>query len=162
MQVPTEPLTLHALQAPVHAELQHTPSTQRPEAHWLAAEHVLPLQRKPEHEGRPGVPAGAAVQVPGVALHTSHGLPHAVLQQKPSMHWCEAHCAEFVQAMPLARGTPQVPPLQPEPLAQSESASQVVGQLALAPSQTKGAQLGAPGEAVGIATQVPAVQVSQG
>lgn len=34
------------------------------------------------------------------------------------------------------------------------------GQLALAPSQTNGAQLGAPGDAAGIATQVPPLQLS--
>lgn len=49
MQVPTEPLTLHALQAPVHAKLQHTPSTQRPEAHWLSLAHDVPFARRGRH-----------------------------------------------------------------------------------------------------------------
>jgi hypothetical protein len=34
--------TVHAWQVPVHAELQHTPSAQKPEVHWLAAEQALP------------------------------------------------------------------------------------------------------------------------
>jgi hypothetical protein len=42
-QVPTEPVRLHASQAPPHAVLQQTPSTQLPEAHWLAAVHTVPL-----------------------------------------------------------------------------------------------------------------------
>jgi len=62
----------------------------------------------------------------------------------------------------LGRGAPHVPPTQPKPAAQSESSLQEVGQVALAPSQTKGAQLGLPGEAAATSKQVPAVQVSQG
>ncbi len=42
-QVPTEPVTLHASQAPPHAVLQQTPSTQLPERHWLFAVHAGPL-----------------------------------------------------------------------------------------------------------------------
>jgi hypothetical protein len=40
---PTAPETLHALQDPRQAVLQHTPSTQRLEAHELAAVHGNPL-----------------------------------------------------------------------------------------------------------------------
>jgi hypothetical protein len=38
--VPTLPGTLHALQAPAQAVLQHTPSTQLPLPHWLFAVHA--------------------------------------------------------------------------------------------------------------------------
>ena len=100
------------------------------------------------------------MQVPGGALHTSQASPQAVLQHKPSTQWREAHWPSLAQAWPLGRGAPQVPPTQEKPLAQSESAEHEVGQLALAPSQTKGAQLGFPAEAAATATQVPAVQVS--
>jgi hypothetical protein len=39
--VPTLPATLQASQAPVHAELQHTPSTHWPLPHWLFAVQVV-------------------------------------------------------------------------------------------------------------------------
>lgn len=65
-----------------------------------------------------------------------------------------------MQPWPLGRGAPQVPPTQEKPLAQSELPLHAVGQLALEPSQTKGAQLGLPAEAAATATQVPAAQVS--
>jgi hypothetical protein len=42
-QVPAEPATLQASQAPAQAVLQQTPSTQLPEPHWLAAVHVALL-----------------------------------------------------------------------------------------------------------------------
>jgi hypothetical protein len=42
-QVPALPGTLHASHAPVHAELQHTPSTQLPLPHWLLAEQAVLL-----------------------------------------------------------------------------------------------------------------------
>jgi hypothetical protein len=40
--VPTEPAALHSAQLPVHAELQHTPSAQKPEVHWTAVVHAAP------------------------------------------------------------------------------------------------------------------------
>jgi hypothetical protein len=43
LHVPTFPATSHASQAPVQAELQHTPSTQLPLRHWLLAVHARPL-----------------------------------------------------------------------------------------------------------------------
>ncbi len=44
LHVPTLPGTLQASQAPpLHEELQHTPSTQLPLPHWLAAPHAAPL-----------------------------------------------------------------------------------------------------------------------
>ena len=44
-QTPIEPVTLHASQAPPHAELQHTPSMHCPVWHWLPAVHATPLAR---------------------------------------------------------------------------------------------------------------------
>ena len=35
--------TAHAWHVPLHAALQHTPSAQKPELHWLAAAHAVPL-----------------------------------------------------------------------------------------------------------------------
>ena len=43
LHVPTLPSRLQASQAPPHAVLQHTPSTQLPLPHWLAALHTAPL-----------------------------------------------------------------------------------------------------------------------
>jgi len=42
LHVPTLPATLQESQAPVHAVLQHTPSTQLPLPHWLFAVQVTP------------------------------------------------------------------------------------------------------------------------
>ncbi len=42
LHVPTIPVRLHASQAPLHAVLQQTPSTQLPLPHWLAALHTAP------------------------------------------------------------------------------------------------------------------------
>jgi hypothetical protein len=43
LQVPTLPVTLQASQAPPHAVLQQTPSTQLPLPHWLLAVQVVLL-----------------------------------------------------------------------------------------------------------------------
>jgi hypothetical protein len=43
VQVPTFPAWLHDTHAPVQAELQHTPSVQKPLAHSAALVHVLPF-----------------------------------------------------------------------------------------------------------------------
>ena len=42
LQVPTLPVRLQASQVPAQAELQHTPSTQLPLEHWLAAPQTAP------------------------------------------------------------------------------------------------------------------------
>ncbi len=50
LHVPTLPGTLQASQAPPLQELlQHTPSTQLPLPHWLAAEQVAPFVRLGTH-----------------------------------------------------------------------------------------------------------------
>jgi hypothetical protein len=53
--VPTEPATAQASHCPSQAALQHTPSTQKPLAHWTAAPQLPPsgafgAQRPPEHQ----------------------------------------------------------------------------------------------------------------
>jgi hypothetical protein len=45
LQLPTEPARLHASQKPVQALSQHTPSRQKPLAHWLLAVQDAPLGR---------------------------------------------------------------------------------------------------------------------
>lgn len=47
VQAPRAPATLHASHWPPQARSQHTPSTQKPETHSLAAEHIPPLGRRP-------------------------------------------------------------------------------------------------------------------
>jgi hypothetical protein len=42
LHAPSLPERLHAWQVPLHAVLQHTPSTQLPPKHWLPAVHVAP------------------------------------------------------------------------------------------------------------------------
>jgi hypothetical protein len=41
-QLPVEAARLHAWQAPVHGPLQHTPSTQNVEVHWVPRMHGVP------------------------------------------------------------------------------------------------------------------------
>jgi len=47
--VPTLPAELQTAQPPVHAVLQHTPSTQLPEVHWFPAVHAVPSVRFGAH-----------------------------------------------------------------------------------------------------------------
>jgi len=46
---PFLPATLHAMQVPVQPALQHTPSAQKPEAHWAASTQASPLARSARH-----------------------------------------------------------------------------------------------------------------
>jgi hypothetical protein len=48
VQWPTDPVWLHDTQEPVHATLQHTPSTQKPEVHSALAAQGLPLAFVPQ------------------------------------------------------------------------------------------------------------------
>jgi hypothetical protein len=48
-QVPAEPARLHAWHWPVHAPLQHTPSTQKPDWHWLLPLHSAGIGFLPWH-----------------------------------------------------------------------------------------------------------------
>ena len=74
VQVPREPATLQAWQAPVHALVQQTPSTQlRPEAHCAVLVHASPA-----------IPRGAQV-MPEQNAPKSHSaeLAHIMSQSAP-------------------------------------------------------------------------------
>ena len=47
--VPSLPAPLHAMHVPLHATSQHTPSTQKPEAHWADSTQAWPLARSARH-----------------------------------------------------------------------------------------------------------------
>ena len=49
LQVPSAPVTSQRSHAPAHAVLQHSPSTQWPETHWLVPLQVWPLDCLDEH-----------------------------------------------------------------------------------------------------------------
>jgi hypothetical protein len=49
VQVPTAPARLHAWHVPLHAALQHTPSTHFPELQVLPAVHAAPLASLAAH-----------------------------------------------------------------------------------------------------------------
>jgi hypothetical protein len=114
VQVPTLPVMLHAWQVPVHAVLQHTPSTQLPLTHWPLLEHAAPLASwqtpAPLHcvvhafVGKvSGEPAGRLVQVPTLPVtpHDWHVVVQALLQQKPSTQLPLAHWLLIVHIWPL-------------------------------------------------------------
>jgi hypothetical protein len=86
-------------------------------------------------------PAGTAVQVPAAPgrLQAKQGIPQAVEQQTPSMHWFEAHSPAAVQVCPVGRLTWQVPPEQKNPAWHCVASVQRVPHEA--PMQTLGAQL---------------------
>ncbi len=77
LHVPTLPATLHASQAPPQAVLQHTPSTQLPLPHWLAAEQVAPFvflgTQAPASQKLPLLQWASEAQAPGqLAEEPSH------------------------------------------------------------------------------------------
>jgi hypothetical protein len=47
--VPIAPVTSHAAHWPVHAELQHTPSTQKPDVHCVAPPQDTPSASRATH-----------------------------------------------------------------------------------------------------------------
>src|SRR5204862_135997 len=75
-QVPAEPARLHALHCSVQAALQHTPSTQNPDAHWLVPLQLWPpaslgTQAPPEQKSPAMQSASAAhVVLQAVGPHT--------------------------------------------------------------------------------------------
>jgi hypothetical protein len=104
--------TWHDSQLPVHAVLQHTPSTQRPEEHCVPAEQARP---------------SASVQLPGVLpLHVPFGQLDEPQQTPSVQNSPAAHCE------PLAQGTPSpvfgvhAPPLHQYPGAHAASLLQLV------------------------------------
>src|SRR5207249_4336521 len=58
---------------PVHALLQHTPSTQNPEVHWFAAPHVAPRPSFGWHTPPPQ--KCPAVQSPSTVHPPAHAVP---------------------------------------------------------------------------------------
>jgi hypothetical protein len=68
-----------------------------------------PLQTNGTHDGLPGAPAAATVQVPGTTLHEEQPPLHADAQQKPLAQNPVAHAAAAVQAVPAAWRATQVP-----------------------------------------------------
>jgi hypothetical protein len=115
---------LHAWQVPAQAELQQTPSTQLPLAHWLSCEQLWPLARRQAPEPlqvfgavqgvvatRSGWPEGRKVQVPAlpVMLHDMHVPLQLVLQQTPSTQLPERHWLLSVQAWPFVSTQPPMP-----------------------------------------------------
>ena len=101
--VPTLPATLHDWQTPLQAELQHTPSTQLPVAHWLPCVQATPLPERqlpaplhtpaPMQPGASGWPEGVLTQVPTLpaTLHDWQTPLQAVPQQTPSTQLPPAH-----------------------------------------------------------------------
>jgi hypothetical protein len=69
LHVPTLPATLQASQEPPQPVLQHTPSTQLPLPHWLAAEQVAPFVRlgtqAPASQKLPLLQCASVAQAPG-------------------------------------------------------------------------------------------------
>jgi hypothetical protein len=78
VQVPTEPCRAHEKQLPLHAESQHTPSTQLPETQSLPDEQARPfgicVEQAPNTHAKPLAQSPLTVQVVGqvmpAPLHT--------------------------------------------------------------------------------------------
>jgi hypothetical protein len=129
VQVPTLPVTLHAWQLPLHAVLQHTPSTQLPLRQSPFAAHVSPFvnTQAPALLHALGVthalagnvscwPVGTLVQVPRLpaTLHAWHAVVHVLLQQTPSTQLPLRHWPSLEQVCPLVstHALAPLPPLQ--------------------------------------------------
>jgi hypothetical protein len=97
VHTPSEPATLHASQVPLQAELQQTPSAQRPDAHCVPALHAWPR---------------LSVQVPGLLpLHVPLGQLDDP-QQTPSVQESpEEHCAPLAHGLPRPVFGVHAPPL---------------------------------------------------
>jgi hypothetical protein len=72
VQVPAAPATSQASHWPAQAALQHTPSAQKPLAHWFAAAHAVPgppfgAQTPPEHH-EPAAQSPSPAQSPRQAV----------------------------------------------------------------------------------------------
>lgn len=130
LHVPALPATLHASHCPVHAESQHTPSTQFAEVHALADEHtepfatfavqLPPLQKSPEtqspslaHDVRHAVVPqrnGARIVVLG-AGHDPEPLQLADAVAAPPVHKALRHDVELLGYAHAVRSNPlQLPP----------------------------------------------------
>ena len=127
--------------------------------HEAGHEAAAPSHKYGAQAGFPAVPALSGVQTPAAPgrLHASHAPLHAVLQQTPSTQLAALHWLPAVQAAPSVFFGTQRPPAQKLVETQPESCLHLAGQLADAPSQTYGAQLGSPGAAATTLLQVPTV-----
>ena len=94
--------------------------------------------------------------MPGVALHTSHAPPHAVLQQNPSAQKPLVHCVARRHDSPLPCAGTHAAPSQKKPAPHCPSVVQPVGQPALPAAHRYGVQLGLPTAPPGV-EQVPGV-----
>jgi hypothetical protein len=82
LQVPTEPVRLHASHVPLHAVLQQNPSTQKPDEHWRSVPHEVPRPCFGRHipppqywltgSGHEAVSAGQLTPLPGQLSAGSH------------------------------------------------------------------------------------------
>jgi hypothetical protein len=88
LQVPTEPVMLHASHWPVQPVSQQTPSTQLPDPHWVAPKQALPLpsfaMHSPPPQKKPVVQSVSTEQLVAHAvaphLYGAHGTELAVGQ----------------------------------------------------------------------------------
>jgi hypothetical protein len=84
VQVPVDPLALHCMQAPVQAELQQTPSMQKPELQVAFDAHGAPLPAPLEQVPPAQLPAHAlAQQMPLTQLPLAHSRQLFCTQSKP-------------------------------------------------------------------------------
>jgi hypothetical protein len=99
MQVPTEPETSHAWHCPPQPLLQHTPSTQLPDAHSPAAAQVVPF-------------AFLHTPIEPAALHVYPAVAHALSQQSPEAQNPLVQALAPPQVVPFATFGTHCPALQ--------------------------------------------------
>ena len=99
VQLPNFPLTSHASHWPSHADSQHTPSTQCPEAHSGSSVHTEPrfFEQTPGFSGLPQL---------SPTPHT------ATPQQAPSVQSPVVHVEALVHGVPRPSTFAHAPPLQ--------------------------------------------------
>jgi hypothetical protein len=97
---------------PAHAPGQHFPSTQKPDAHWLASVHACPAFAlhapvasqvlTPVHEsGSSALVTAAHAPCDPTTLHAWHVPQLPAAQQKPSTQFAEAHVVPPAQVCPF-------------------------------------------------------------
>ncbi len=111
---PVNPAVTHDTHGPPQAELQHTPSTQWPLAHWESSAHprllrnrqvpVVLHMRGPSH--MPGSVAIVICSHSPRALHRSQTPSQRLPQQTPSRHIRDAHWESELHETPFAAAHP--------------------------------------------------------
>jgi len=128
-QLPTAPATLHASHVPLHAPLQHTPSTQKPDVHSLAAAqdapatrlaaHVPPLQKAPALQSESA--EHGAVQLPAPSHsakpHSSPGSVRADTAEQVPTAPARSH-ARHAPAQAVSQHTPSTQEPEAQALAE--------------------------------------------